>query len=311
MKKLLIVLCSLSFSCAATPETKKENPVEEKKNSEAPKSQPTSEPMSGAESGLSSDRIGDSKKRLQASPGGQIILAAIEKAGGLEPWFSNPLHFRFNYMPLAGRPPIDTRQVIDTRSARARHLVFGSADDFGKGGVELGWTGNHAWSKGLAEDSKINPRFWSLTPYYFVGVPFVLADPGVILTLEGEETLNGKLCDVVRVTFEADTGDAPDDYYVVYVDKTSNAVAGLRYVVSYKGFFPDGGQTPEKIMVYGDPIEANGLRFATTYNTFKWDVDAKKKGDLVTKIVASDIKFAPVESSFFEIPEGAKTKDGF
>ena len=309
MYKILMFVCVLSVACSATPE-KVETPVVEKKTQVEPETQPTSEPMSGAESGTSSNRIDDSEKRLDATPGGKVILAAIKKAGGLEQWFASPLHFRFNYAPLKGRPPVDTKQVIDTRSAKARHLVAGSAEDFGKGGIEFGWTGTEAWSKGLPEDSKTNPRFWSLTPYYFVGVPFVLADPGVILTLEGEATLDGNLCDVVRVTFEANTGDAPDDYYVVYVNKATQAVAGLRYVVSYKGFFPDGGQTPEKLMVYGTPVQADGLTFATTYNTFKWDAEKKVKGDLVTKIVASEFKFVPAVDGFFDTPEGAKTKTG-
>ena len=51
---------------------------------------------------------------------------------------------------------------------------------------------------------------------------------------------------MVKVTFDAETGDAPDDYYILYVNKETYKIAVMRYIVSYPEYFKDGGHAPEK-----------------------------------------------------------------
>lgn len=277
-------------------------------------SEPTTMPTSSPESGTSDRPDGEAiaarcaaaQQRLQLSEPGAKIWASIEAAGGLTPWFaSGDLHFRFVYAPV-GRPPTDTIQTIDTWAARARHQL--SADPK----VEFGWDGQRAWVHPADADPKTNPRFWSLTPYYFVGMPFVLADPGVNLELLPDGTFEGKSYDLVRATFAPGTGDAPDDYYILYLDKETHRVRALRYVVSYKGFRPDGGHGPEKLMAYDGDITAAGLTFAASYRTFKYDAKSGKLGEKVTDVTVSDVSFErDTPAGYFEAPEGSKIIEGY
>lgn len=250
-------------------------------------------------------RVEEARLRLQGTPAGQIVLSGIETHGGLERWFSNgPIAFRFSYRPESERPPIDTRQWVDTWSARARHLTLEDSP------VAFGWDGSNAWIYPPEASLPTNARFWSLTPYYFIAMPFVLADPGVILNLEAEGVIEGRKVDWVRVTYAPDTGDAPDDYYVVAFDGETRHVKGLRYVVSYKGFFPDGGHSPEKWMAYDGAQTVEGVTLAETFRTYTWKEDTP--GELVTRATLSEVSFScDLPPDYFGIPPGSKTLGGY
>ncbi|MEO1271546.1 MAG: hypothetical protein AAFX99_25925 [Myxococcota bacterium] len=251
-------------------------------------------------------RVKSATARLNASESGKLVLKAIEHHGGLQTWYSSgPIAFRFNYRPMGERKPVDSHQVVDTWSSRARHVW--ATDDK----AEFGWNGKVAWVKDPNKSITTNPRFWSLTPYYFVGVPFVMADPGVRLEMAGEQAFEGTTWALVKVTFMAGTGDAPDDYYVLYIDKASGRIGGLRYIVTYRGFFKDGGHSPEKFMSYDGSQTVNGITLPKNYRTFAWNPDKKAVGEQVTAITLSDVSFKPdTQASYFEPIEGAEVLKG-
>lgn len=245
-------------------------------------------------------RVQDAQKRLSQSPAGELLWASIEAHGGLERWFNNGhLAFRFTYHPI-GKDPNDTRQIVDIWSSRARHDVVDK-------GVTYGWDGSQAWILPPDGNAGTNVRFWSLTPFYFVGVPFVLADQGVVLEQMGEVEFEGVNYQTVKASFEPGTGDAPDDFYVVYIHPETRRVGGVRYVVSYPGFFPDGGHTPEKWMSYDGAQTVDGIVFPESFRTFAWD--GKAHGELATNTTMTEVSW--VREASFEVPAGAKILEGF
>lgn len=324
---LALLLSAACVSCdsrdASEPESTsapQEGEVEASGDS-APESQPTSlpsaettAPLSAPEESWVTARVEDAHERLASNQGGQIVAAAIEAAGGLQRWYSNgPIHFRFRYVPV-GRPGPDTVQTVDTWRSRAVHQLSDSAS------ARFGWDGENAWTD-AAPDTEFgtNPRFWSLTPYYFVGVPFVLSDPGVTLEYEGEVDLEGRTWELVRATFGDGVGDAPEDFYVVLVDKETHRVGGVRYVVSYPGFFPDGGHTPEKVLFYDGAQEVDGITLPETFRTFLWGTAGEEGwevtgpgGEVMTNTYLTDVSFQPeLPLSTFDVPEGATVLEGY
>ena len=246
-------------------------------------------------------RVADAKQRLSASEPGQKIWNAIEAQGGLATWYANgPIAYRFNYQPLGGkRGPTDTYQIIDTWASRAHHKTRGEGP-----GATFGWDGTQAWISPPDAKLSTNARFWALTPYYFVAIPFVLADRGVKLAAEPDAEFEGKTYDVIRATFEG-VGDAPDDFYVIYLDKKTSRVTAIRYIVTYPGFFEAGKHSPEKLMAYIGSQEINGITLPTNFPTYKWD--GQKHGEKVTTIELTEVSFQPeTASSIFAAPEGAK-----
>ena len=245
------------------------------------------------------ERVAKAQQRLNTSEVGKLVWQAIEAHGGLNRWFSNgPLAFQFNYQPLDGNTPRNTYEVADYWSARTRHERI---DTLG----EYGWTGKQAWVRPADANVPYNTRFWSLTPYYFVGIPFVLADEGINFELLGEQTYQERIYDEVKITFGENVGDAPDDYYVVYIDKETKQVDVTRYIVSYPGYFPDGGRTPEKFMEWTGHQTIDGITLATGFNTHWWKDE--QPAERITEIEVSRVAFKPdVTNAYFEAPSDAQ-----
>lgn len=248
-------------------------------------------------------RVNKAKEKLGTSEAGEIVWNAMEAHGGLDRWYANgPLSFRFNYQPLDGKTARDSYQTVDTWSNRAVHT---SATD---STAHFGWTGEQAWVK--AKDStafEYDTKFWALTPLYFYGQPFVLNGEGVNLELLPEVTYKQQKQDVVKVTFDAGTGDAPDDYYILYFSKESHKLVAIRYIVSYPEYFKDGGHAPEKFMEVMGENTVNGILFPTSYKTY-WLTKDKKPGEYITQIDVSNVSFEnDLPKDFFDVPKDAKT----
>ncbi|WP_282179269.1 DUF6503 family protein [Maribacter stanieri] len=247
-------------------------------------------------------RVAKAKEKLNSSEAGKVVWNAMEAHGGLDTWFVNgPITFRFNYQPLDGKTARDSYQTVDTWSNRSVHT---SATD---SSAKFGWTGEQAWLK--AKDSTAfayDTKFWALTPLWFVGHPFVLSGEGVNLELLEPTTYKEKEYNVVKVTFDAETGDAPDDYYILYVNKESNKLAVMRYIVSYPQYFKDGGHAPEKFTEFIGEQVVDGITMPGGFKTY-WTVKDNQPGDYITKIDFTDVSFEKdLSKDFFNAPEGAK-----
>ena len=246
------------------------------------------------------ERVSKAQQRLEATPAGKIVWQAMEAHGGLAHYYKQgPLSFHFDYKPLDGSTRRNTTQTVNTWNNTARHQNIEDAHQ------EFGWTGEKAWKK--VKDSTAFPfdmRFWALTPYYFLGQPFILDGEGVNLEKLEDKSFKNKMYDAIKVTFSAGTGDAPDDYYVLYFGKENHKLAVIRYIVSYPKYFPEGGHLPEKLMALQGTTTVNGIELSTGYHTH-WLTKDEQPGEHITTITVSDISFKPeVEKTYFETPEG-------
>ncbi len=246
------------------------------------------------------DRIAAAYNRLKLDSAGAKVLSAIEAHGGLEAWYTNgPLYFHFNYQPLDDGSPRNTLIYNDYVGSRSVHYLATDTTQ------RFGFDGERAWSMTGERVAGMSPRFWSLTPYYFVGLPFVLADEGINFETLPDRIREGTTYNMIKVTFDTGTGDAPDDYYVLYLNSQTNQLDALRYIVSYPGYFPDGGHNPEKLMKITGKTKVDGITLPTGYDTFWWnDGEPTEK---ITDIQVTDYAFLPdLENVFFEMPDSAQ-----
>ena len=108
---------------------------------------------------------------------------AYDAHGGLESFKGyGTLEYDLD-MEIDGVVSIKDHQLFDLNSRKA--LITSDA-------YLLGFNGDEAWIKPNMEALGIPPRFYSSTPFYFFGLPFLFADPGVNLESLGTKELNGK-----------------------------------------------------------------------------------------------------------------------
>ena len=311
----LLAGCASTSSPASVP-SEASDAVSQPSSMPGPVSMPSSMPgsMPGAASQPSSPdagpipaawvapRVAAANARMALSPGGRLVAQAIEAHGGLANWLGKgTIAFNFDYAPL-GQPArrMFTRNHVDLWRSRAMHKELGEGAD-----AHFGWDGQNAWMVPNAKAFPIKARFWATTPYYFVGMPFVLADPGVRFEQLADAPLDGEAHHVVKASFEPGTGDSPDDYYIVYIHPKTSQMRALRYIVAYPGFFKPGQHSPEKLMRYAEFESVDGLVFAGRLDTYGWSDEGV--GEKVTSISVSDFKLGEtIPATAFAAPEGAE-----
>ena len=76
------------------------------------------------------------------------------------------------------------------------------------------------------------PRFVTLGSFYFIGMPFVFGDEGVVLTDGGTDYFRGKPYKVVNVGYERGVGHTDEDDYVVFIDPDTHRIALINHSVT-------------------------------------------------------------------------------
>ena len=166
----------------------------------------------------------------------------------------------------------------------------------------LGFNGNEMWiSPNRDSFPGKEPRFYHNLHFYFLALPFVLADPGVTLTEEGMKEINGKNYNVIKATFGNGVGDAPEDQYILYTDPESHRIEVTNYSVTY---FDKSNATKYSAMTY-EWQDVDGLIIASSYAGYKWENDTlgEKRYEATIESVSFS-KEAPGPSAF-AAPEGA------
>jgi len=219
---------------------------------------------------------------MKTNDAGSLVWNAMEAHGGYGTWMSNgALQFRWIYLMQDIGPDaiVNTLQTVDPHSLQARHEVNDSDTTFG-------WDGKEAWI--IPPDAKFAPppRFWALTPYYFVGIPFVFGDLGAQFKMEPDWEFEGVSYHQVRVTFSS--GDAPDDYYILLIHPETNKVHGARYIVT-SSLVTDGTPKPEKLITFEKHADIGGVLIPTHHRTFSMNGD--EIGEKVREADASEMKW--------------------
>ena len=122
-------------------------------------------------------------------------------------------------------------------------------------------------------------RFDAFTWSYFFMLPYKLDDPGTIWTDYKNKQLDGTTYDVRKLTFEKGTGDAPDDWYILYAHEGSNLLEAAAYIVTYSKSKEVAEQNPHAIR-YEEYRETFGIPLSHQWTFWGWD----KSGKLTHKI---------------------------
>ncbi|MGH7454436.1 MAG: DUF6503 family protein [bacterium] len=188
----------------------------------------------------------------------------ISAHGGLEKWRLAPtVSFEDHFLPAGAQKPSISQVTVEQGPWRV-YL------DFPETNARIAWDGKQAWS--VNWQAPYPPRFLVLLNYYFLNLPWLTMDPGVILSEPGKAKLWDDPTEyiTVKMTFEAGVGDTPDDYYVLYIDPKSHRLKACEYIVTYASLLPPGVEaTPPHILVYEAFATVDGLVVPTRYSIYE------------------------------------------
>lgn len=213
----------------------------------------------------------------------------LDAHGGLETWNKmNTLKFS------SSRREPTTNYSIDLKS---RKEVIEA-----EGKYTIGNDGETVWVS-PARDSfpGKNPRFMKNLVFYFVAIPFVLADDGVNLEDMGNKTVNEREYNVIKATFGEGVGDASEDQYILYVNPNTNKVDFINYSVTY---FDKSRATQYNALKY-EWKNVNGLLFPEKYIGYKWENDQLGEVRYESPFDQASFSADKLDDAIFAIPEGA------
>ncbi|EIA08562.1 DUF6503 family protein [Flavobacterium frigoris] len=149
-------------------------------------------------------------------------------------------------------------------------------------------------------------RFDAFTWGYFFLFPYKLSDPGTIWNTYDNKEANHEEYLTEKLTFKSGTGEAPDDWYVVYADKKTNLIEKAAYIVTANGTKEEAEKNPHAIQ-YLEYKEIDGIPIATKWVFWEW-----KEGEGLTNNIGNasltNIKFVTVTEDTFKKDKSFKTK---
>jgi hypothetical protein len=171
-------------------------------------------------------------------------------------------------------------------------------------GTTIVFDGQTCWVSPADSDFQ-RARFHVLTWPYFAAVPFKLDDPGAhVQSLDNPLAYNGKDHLGGKLTFSPGTGDAPDDWYILYVDPDNHWLRAMAYVVTY-GKDADAELEPHAI-VYDDYVRVSGSLVSRQWTFYHWSEQAGIHGEPIGHVSLSDIRFVTPDDQMFIAPPGAR-----
>lgn len=132
---------------------------------------------------------------------------------------------------------------------------------------KIGFDGNEVW---VAPDKKAfkgrSARFYHNLYSYFLTIPFIVSDPGANYA-DDTLTVNGKLYNVISISFNEGVGDADKDAYKLLIDPSTNRMEKLLYTVTYYS-----GEAHENynFLSYEDWTDVNGLQLPSKLVGYKY-----------------------------------------
>lgn len=132
-------------------------------------------------------------------------------------------------------------------------------------------------------------RFDAYTWSYFFLFPYKLSDPGTFWSDPKEGILQGESYLASKLTFGEGVGDAPDDWYYVYQDPSTQLVHTAAYIVTANKSVEKAEESPHAI-VYSDYEELDGIPVARTWTFYKWSATGGL-GEEIGNATLSNVRF--------------------
>ncbi|MBD0833173.1 DUF6503 family protein [Aestuariibaculum sediminum] len=167
----------------------------------------------------------------------------------------------------------------------------------------LGFDGNQVWLENKDTVSyNGNPKFYYNLMFYFIAMPFVLADDGISYSKAQPLNVDDKTYPGIKISYANGVGESSDDNYILYFDETTHKMVWLAYTVTY---FSKAESDNFNFIKYNQWQEVNGLLLPKELQWYR--VDQGKPITVANKVDFGNVNISEeiLEKSVFQIPDNA------
>lgn len=229
-----------------------------------------------------------SAENTQAYP--KYFMEVLQAHGGLEKWQEmGTLQYRLR------KDDHTETHVIDLNNRK--DLVKAS-------NYALGYNGAQVWvSPNKAAFPGKSPIFYHNLYFYFLSIPFVLADPGVVYQQLENMELQGQPYRVIEVRFEEGVGDSPEDKYRLLINPDTKRLEWLLFTVT---FFDRQPSDKFNALKYEDYQEQQGLLFPHKLTGYAYENGQIGDVRFINHFDQLQLKKEQPDQQQFEMPEQAE-----
>lgn len=226
------------------------------------------------------------------------FVGPLERAHNLDAWHQTEALHMTATVNFGSNPPFVADFIIETNGPRVRM-------EYPDGTLVI-YDGKEAYIS-PADAEKRGARFQVLTWPWFLISPFKLGGADVRLTLLDEDRLwlRGEACPVIKETFAPTAGDAPDDWYILFMDPTSHRLKAQAYIVTYSTPAEQAEQSPHLIL-YDDYELVDGIALSTAWSFWNWTRERGVFGPPLGHATIGELRFVPLAADTFRVPDDAK-----
>jgi hypothetical protein len=191
--------------------------------------------------------------------------------------------------PLATITSLTSSGKIKFESAKGKTIIF---------------DGKKTWLTPANADYP-RARFDIFTYHYFFMAPFKFSDKGAKWEMMSDKVYDFNDYARAKLTFQSETGDSPNDWYIAHRNKATNYLEALSYIVTYGGKPVAEAEKKASAIFYSDWKAVEGVLFATTWKFMNWSEDKgffNNKGEIKIK----NIRFITPNEATFAISRDCK-----
>ncbi|MFT5618349.1 MAG: hypothetical protein ACI85I_001582 [Arenicella sp.] len=225
------------------------------------------------------------------------LVGKMETAHKVADFYKNEMVSFDLELYFGGKLRLDGTILSATNSGKIKMLK--------KDGSSVLFDGEKIWLDSKDSTYKASrARFDIFTWQYFFALPYKLSDKGTKWELLGDKKLTDKNYPAGKMTFESGTGDAPDDWYVVYANE-ENLITGAGYIVTFGGTPAEKAVESAHAITYSNYEMTNNIPFATEWGFYNWSEAEGLKGEPIGSAKVKNIKFLTKEEADFSKPASA------
>lgn len=219
-------------------------------------------------------------------------VAALEEAHQRQAFISKEA-VRFDILlKFGGKERLNGTITALTNSTKARV-------DY-KNGQSLIYDGDKVYA--VDAENSSSKRFAAYTWPYFFLFPYKLSDEGTKWTAYEAQHKLEKPYLTQKLSFEAGTGDDPNDWYITYANPDNQLLEVAAYIVTAGKTQAEAEEDPHAVS-YGDYRAVEGIPIAHEWKFWGWRTDQGLTEQL-GEATLSNVKFVQASAELFEKPEG-------